>query len=181
MKLEVEIKMMERQPCDTNHFGSKFGPCVFPQKKFLKPRRINLSSQRSRPKCPPLDLSSSAPIAAIFWKVLLVTRILYLFATAVERKTKVMGPRIRIGLALITADTAFKTITTTTKASSFPSLLRQKRSAVQTVERSDMQNEAVIQQTCPECGRMEVRYSAVQLRSADEGSTIFYTCDCGHK
>ena len=78
-------------------------------------------------------------------------------------------------------DTASKTITTTTKASSFPSLLRQKRSAVQTVERSDMQNETVIQQTCPECGRMEVRYSAVQLRSADEGSTIFYTCDCGHK
>lgn len=44
-----------------------------------------------------------------------------------------------------------------------------------------MKNEAVIQVTCPECGRKEVRYSAVQLRSADEGSTIFYTCDCGHK
>lgn len=78
-------------------------------------------------------------------------------------------------------DTASKTITTSTKASSFPSLLRQKRSDIQQVERSDMQNEAVIQQTCPECGRQEVRYTAVQLRSADEGSTIFYTCDCGHK
>jgi DNA-directed RNA polymerase I subunit RPA12 len=44
-----------------------------------------------------------------------------------------------------------------------------------------MKNEAVIQVTCPECGRKEVRYSAVQLRSADEGSTIFYSCDCGHK
>jgi lysyl-tRNA synthetase class I len=44
-----------------------------------------------------------------------------------------------------------------------------------------MKNEAVIQVTCSECGRKEVRYSAVQLRSADEGSTIFYTCDCGHK
>lgn len=85
------------------------------------------------------------------------------------------------GKAHAVADTASRTITTTTKASSFPSLLRQKRSAVQAVERSDMQNETVIQQTCPECGRMEVRYSAVQLRSADEGSTIFYTCDCGYK
>ena len=79
------------------------------------------------------------------------------------------------------ADTASKTITTSTKASSFPSLLRQKRSAIQTIERSDMKNEAVISVTCPECGRKEVRYSAVQLRSADEGSTIFYSCDCGNK
>ena len=79
------------------------------------------------------------------------------------------------------ADTASTTITTSTKASSFPSLLRQKRSAIQTINRSDMQNEAVISVTCPECGRKEVRYSAVQLRSADEGSTIFYSCDCGNK
>ena len=78
-------------------------------------------------------------------------------------------------------DTASKTITTQTKASSFPSLLRQKRSAIQQVERGDMENTAVIQMTCPECGRQEVKYTAVQLRSADEGSTIFYTCDCGHK
>ncbi|KAH7411159.1 transcription factor S-II-domain-containing protein [Cadophora sp. MPI-SDFR-AT-0126] len=78
-------------------------------------------------------------------------------------------------------DTASKTITTQTKPASFPSLLRQKRSAIQQVDLSEMQSEAVIAQTCPECGRQEVRYTAVQLRSADEGSTIFYTCDCGHK
>ncbi|KAE9371347.1 hypothetical protein N431DRAFT_467536 [Stipitochalara longipes BDJ] len=77
--------------------------------------------------------------------------------------------------------TASKTITTSTKASSFPSLLRQKRSAIQTIERSDMKNEAVISVPCPECGRKKVRWYAVQLRSADEGSTIFYNCDCGHK
>ena len=82
---------------------------------------------------------------------------------------------------LTTPDTASKTIIATTKPSSFPSLLRQKRSAVQMVERSDMQNETIIQQTCPECGRLEVRYVAVQLRGADEGSTIFYTCECGYK
>lgn len=98
------------------------------------------------------------------------------------QKTKVCAIELALlWLVLILADTASKTITTTTKAASFPSLLRQKRSAIQTVERSDMKNEAVIQVTCPECGRKEVRYSAVQLRSADEGSTIFYTCDCGHK
>jgi DNA-directed RNA polymerase subunit M/transcription elongation factor TFIIS len=100
----------------------------------------------------------------------------------VAQKTKVCPPDLAsVQPVLTAADTASKTITTTTKASAFPSLLRQKRSAIQIVERSDMKNEAVIQVTCPECGRKEVRYSAVQLRSADEGSTIFYTCDCGHK
>ena len=96
-------------------------------------------------------------------------------------ENKGLFPRFLPAPILIRADTTSKTITTKTKASSFPSLLRQKRSAIQTVERSDMKNEAVIQVTCPECGRKEVRYSAVQLRSADEGSTIFYSCDCGHK
>ncbi|XMA17742.1 hypothetical protein WAI453_010533 [Rhynchosporium graminicola] len=78
-------------------------------------------------------------------------------------------------------DTASKTIRTKTKPDSFPSILRQKRSDVQQVELSDMGSEARIAETCPDCGRQEVKYSAVQLRGADEGSTIFYTCDCGHK
>ncbi|KAI9052987.1 hypothetical protein LZ554_003258 [Drepanopeziza brunnea f. sp. 'monogermtubi'] len=78
-------------------------------------------------------------------------------------------------------DTASKSITTTSQPSSFPSLLRQKRSEIQQVERGDLQNEATIKVTCTECGRDEVRYTAVQLRSADEGSTIFYMCECGNK
>ncbi|KAI2617564.1 hypothetical protein GGS26DRAFT_596424 [Hypomontagnella submonticulosa] len=78
-------------------------------------------------------------------------------------------------------DTASKTTVTQSKPSDFPSLLRQKLSIVQSVERHKVQTEAVTNETCEKCGRTEVRYSAVQLRSADEGSTIFYTCDCGHK
>lgn len=78
-------------------------------------------------------------------------------------------------------DTSSKTVITRSKPSAFPSLLRQKRSAVQTVEASDRQAEAIIQEKCPMCGRDEMRYYTLQLRSADEGSTVFYTCDCGHK
>ncbi|KRH95114.1 RNA polymerase I transcription factor TFIIS, subunit A12.2/RPA12 [Pseudoloma neurophilia] len=40
---------------------------------------------------------------------------------------------------------------------------------------------AKIAETCPKCGSEEMYYKAVQLRSADEGQTIFYTCDCGYK
>ena len=78
-------------------------------------------------------------------------------------------------------DTASKTTVTQSKPSDFPSLLRQKLSTTQSVERHKIQTEAYTNETCDQCGRTEVRFSAVQLRSADEGSTIFYTCECGHK
>jgi DNA-directed RNA polymerase I subunit RPA12 len=78
-------------------------------------------------------------------------------------------------------DTSIKTVVTKTKESAFPSELRLKRSKIQTIERSDRMNEATIQQTCPECGRKEMRYYTVQLRSADEGTTVFYNCECGYK
>ncbi|KAF2083373.1 hypothetical protein K490DRAFT_76603 [Saccharata proteae CBS 121410] len=78
-------------------------------------------------------------------------------------------------------DTADKTITTETKPTAFPSSLRAKMSVVQTIDEEDMRMDATIRQTCEKCGREEVRYYTQQLRSADEGSTVFYTCDCGHK
>lgn len=40
---------------------------------------------------------------------------------------------------------------------------------------------AKIAEICPSCGNEEMYYKAVQLRSADEGQTIFYECDCGYK
>lgn len=40
---------------------------------------------------------------------------------------------------------------------------------------------AKISEICPKCGNEEMYYRAVQLRSADEGQTIFYECDCGYK
>lgn len=37
-----------------------------------------------------------------------------------------------------------------------------------------------IHQTCPKCGAEEMRYNAIQTRSADEGQTVFYYCTCGY-
>ncbi|KAI1335459.1 hypothetical protein F5Y15DRAFT_419946 [Xylariaceae sp. FL0016] len=79
-------------------------------------------------------------------------------------------------------DIVAKTIVTESKPSDFPSLLRQKLSIVQHVEAHKVETEALTNEQCVKCGGSEVRYSAVQLRSADEGSTIFYTCGtCGYK
>jgi DNA-directed RNA polymerase I subunit RPA12 len=40
---------------------------------------------------------------------------------------------------------------------------------------------AKIKQQCPMCNSEEMSYSTVQMRSADEGQTIFYECDCGYR
>ncbi|KAK4450651.1 hypothetical protein QBC34DRAFT_61948 [Podospora aff. communis PSN243] len=75
-----------------------------------------------------------------------------------------------------------KTIITKSKPSDFPSKLRQRLSTVQTVERHKVQTERMDANTdCPKCGIRGVRYSEVQQRSADEGSTILYNCACGHR
>jgi DNA-directed RNA polymerase I subunit RPA12 len=71
---------------------------------------------------------------------------------------------------------------TRTKPSDFPSLLRAKLSTTQTVVRHEIRTDQVDpNMDCPSCGTTGIRYSEVQLRSADEGSTIIYNCECGHK
>lgn len=85
------------------------------------------------------------------------------------------------GRAQSATDSSNKTVTAHSKPSAFPSTLRQKHSAVREVRQEDMNTESVIKQTCPQCNREEMRYHTVQLRSADEGSTVFYSCECGYK
>jgi len=71
---------------------------------------------------------------------------------------------------------------TKSKPSDFPSILRQRLSSVQTVERHKVQTERIDANTdCPKCGVRGVRYSEVQQRSADEGSTILFNCVCGNR
>jgi DNA-directed RNA polymerase I subunit RPA12 len=78
-------------------------------------------------------------------------------------------------------DAPSKPITSESKPNAFPSSLRAKRSAVRTLTAEDRKTEATINQTCQACGRPEMRYYTLQLRSADEGTTVFYSCECGHK
>ncbi|PIA19423.1 RNA polymerase I subunit A12.2 [Coemansia reversa NRRL 1564] len=62
----------------------------------------------------------------------------------------------------------------------FPSQLRNKRSLVQGVGQTERVN-ARVEEVCRQCGENEMTFYTMQMRSADEGQTVFYKCvKCGH-
>ncbi|EJS43053.1 rpa12p [Saccharomyces arboricola H-6] len=74
-------------------------------------------------------------------------------------------------------------VVTTTADDAFPSALRAKKSVVKTsLKKNELKDGATIKERCPQCGNEEMNYHTLQLRSADEGATVFYTCtSCGYK
>ncbi|SCV00142.1 LAMI_0G03158g1_1 [Lachancea mirantina] len=74
-------------------------------------------------------------------------------------------------------------VVTATAQDAFPSALRSKKSAVKTsLARNELEDGATIKEKCPQCGNDEMHYHTLQLRSADEGATVFYTCTaCGYR
>jgi DNA-directed RNA polymerase subunit M/transcription elongation factor TFIIS len=75
------------------------------------------------------------------------------------------------------------TSTTTESASTaFPSRLRDARSEIQVLSAEDRETWAMTTTACPQCANPEMRFRDVQLRGADEGSTVFYRCPkCDYK
>ncbi|QLG74651.1 hypothetical protein HG535_0G05340 [Zygotorulaspora mrakii] len=74
-------------------------------------------------------------------------------------------------------------VITSTSEDAFPSKLRLKKSVVKTsLKKNELEEGAVIKEKCPQCGNEEMHYHTLQLRSADEGATVFYTCPvCNYK
>lgn len=71
---------------------------------------------------------------------------------------------------------------THSKPSDFPSPLRDKRSEVQEVREGDVQQDSIIKQQCEKCPNDQIRFFQIQMRSADEGSTVQYKCtQCGYR
>lgn len=47
---------------------------------------------------------------------------------------------------------------------------------------STKEKHATIEEPCPKCGHPEMYFYTMQLRSVDEGQTVFYECiACAHK
>ncbi|KAF9580023.1 DNA-directed RNA polymerase I core subunit rpa12 [Lunasporangiospora selenospora] len=71
-------------------------------------------------------------------------------------------------------------VVTKSQTGAFPSALRNRRDDVQS-ELKDA-TAALVKEPCPKCGNPEMEYHTMQLRSADEGQTVFYTCPkCAYK
>ena len=49
-------------------------------------------------------------------------------------------------------------------------------------DEANQQEHAVVDEPCPECQHPQAKFYTLQLRSVDEGSTVFYEClGCKHK
>ncbi|EJD04496.1 DNA-directed RNA polymerase [Fomitiporia mediterranea MF3/22] len=71
-------------------------------------------------------------------------------------------------------------ITTRSHLDAFPSVLRQKRKTQTKIHESG-ETRMIVNEQCPNCGHDEAYSEEKQMRSADEGSTILYTCvSCRH-
>ena len=86
--------------------------------------------------------------------------------------------------------TLFKSVEISTRSApgAFPSVLRQKRSVVQVATdaegaaQQEQEGRATIEERCPKCDNPQMTFFTLQLRSADEGSTVFYECPkCAYK
>lgn len=74
-------------------------------------------------------------------------------------------------------------IVTKSSENAFPSRLKLKKSLVKTTLSSEeVEKGAIIKEKCPQCGHNEMKYYTLQLRSADEGATVFYSCtECDYR
>lgn len=64
----------------------------------------------------------------------------------------------------------------------YTNTLKAKAGDTSGVNKHNKGKRAVVNEECPKCKNPTMEYYTMQLRSADEGQTVFYECTkCGHK
>lgn len=59
---------------------------------------------------------------------------------------------------------------------------RKKRAGAHAQDSDDEADGPTVERRCPKCAHEKMSYAALQLRSADEGQTVFFTClKCKYK
>ncbi|KAJ3015957.1 DNA-directed RNA polymerase I core subunit rpa12 [Thoreauomyces humboldtii] len=86
----------------------------------------------------------------------------------------------------IVQSTAFESINVVTKSKpgAFPDRPTPRNTAEDDANRTSqhLRDGATIKEKCPQCDAPEMVFHTAQLRGADEGQTVFYSCvKCGHK
>ncbi|EWC45364.1 hypothetical protein DRE_00763 [Drechslerella stenobrocha 248] len=73
-------------------------------------------------------------------------------------------------------------VVTQSRPNAFPSALKQKHTTGQNLAIEDIGGRAQLETPCPQCDHPVMNFTTVQLRSADEGATVFYTCpNCNYR
>ena len=63
-----------------------------------------------------------------------------------------------------------------------PSALQTNRGKDDEDDERQQRHRATVDEPCPKCGHPQLEFYLMQLRSADEGQTVFYECsNCAHK
>lgn len=75
-----------------------------------------------------------------------------------------------------------KEVVTTSKKMTPQRWLESAEEKKKRLKQKDEADQATVSETCPKCNHERASFYTMQLRSADEGQTVFYTClKCAHK
>lgn len=62
------------------------------------------------------------------------------------------------------------------KETSYTVIFNKRENSSSKRKNEDEEEGPTIERKCPKCGHDKMSYAALQLRSADEGQTVFFTC-----